>query len=167
MAAVAGTLAQLAAEAAQAAGCAEAIVENGGDIYIITDRPVAVGIYAGDNPIAANLAFHVTPEQTPLAICSSSSAMGHSLSLGQCDLATVVADSGALADAAATLIGNRIHAEADIEPALNEAAAIPGLRGVLAMKGEKLGMWGKLPRLVRNADAATRVKITRDYRNRG
>lgn len=167
MAAVAGTLAQLAAEAATAVGCAEAIVENGGDIYLITDREVTVGIYAGENPIAANLAFHITPADAPLAICSSSSTMGHSLSLGQCDLATVVADSGSLADAAATLVGNRIHNEADIEPALQEAAAIPGIRGVLAVKGDKLGLWGKLPRLVRNKDATTQAKITKDYRNRG
>jgi len=167
MAAVAGTLAQLDAAAAAAAGCAEAIVENGGDIYIITDREVTVGIYAGDNPIAARLAFHITPADAPLAICSSSGTMGHSLSLGQCDLATVVAESGALADAVATLVGNRIHTEADIEPALNAAALIPGIRGVLAVKGEKLGIWGKLPRLVRNTDATTGAKITRDHRNRG
>ncbi|MHB9130074.1 MAG: UPF0280 family protein [Armatimonadota bacterium] len=167
MAAVAGTLAQLAAEAGRAAGCPEAIVENGGDIYLITDREVTVGIYAGENPIAANLAFYITPADAPLAICSSSSTMGHSLSLGQCDLATVVADSGSLADAVATLVGNRIHTEADIEPALNAAATIPGIRGVLAVKGEKLGIWGKLPRLVRNTDTNTRAKVTRDHRSRG
>lgn len=82
MAAVAGTLAQLAAEAGISAGCREAIVENGGDIYMITDREVTVGIYAGENAVAARLAFHITPADAPLAICSSSSTMGHSLAWG-------------------------------------------------------------------------------------
>lgn len=166
MAAVAGTLAQLDAEAAAAAGVGEVIVENGGDIYLIGDREVTIGIYAGANAVAAQLAFRIVPAEMPLAICSSSGAMGHSLSLGQCDLATVVADSGALADAAATFLGNRIHDESDLESALQAAAAIPGLRGVLAVKGERLGLWGKLPQLVRNRDATTHAKITRDFRHR-
>jgi ApbE superfamily uncharacterized protein (UPF0280 family) len=165
MAAVAGALAQCAAEAGIAAGCTEAIVENGGDIYLITDREVTVGIYAGDNPIAASLALHITPADAPLAICSSSSTMGHSLSLGYCDLATVVADSGALADAVATFVGNHIFSEADIEPTLNGAASLPGVRGLLAVKGERIGICGKLPKLVRNTDASTRAKITRDFRS--
>ena len=165
MAAVAGTLAQLDAEKAAAAGCTEAIVENGGDIYLITDREVVIGIYAGDNSVAANLAMHIMPADSPLAVCSSSGAMGHSLSLGSSDLVTVVARSGSLADAVATLVGNRIHAEEDIEPALNEAAVIPGLRGVLAVKGERMGLWGKLPKLVRNKDPRTQAIITKDYRH--
>lgn len=165
MAAVAGTLAQLASEAGIAAGCNEAIVENGGDIYLICDREITIGIYAGENKFAAELAFHITPDETPLAICSSSSSMGHSLSLGNCDLATVIAENAALADAAATLVGNHIHCEADIEPTLQKAATIPGIRGILAVKGEKIGIWGQLPKLVRNADSTTRAKITRDFRN--
>ena len=52
MAAVAGTLAQLGVEAAMAAGIDEAIVENGGDIYIHAQEPVTIGLYAGDNAIA-------------------------------------------------------------------------------------------------------------------
>lgn len=167
MAAVAGTLAQLAAEAGIAAGSREAIVENGGDIYLIIDHDITIGIYAGENNFAANLAFHITPEETPLAICSSSSNMGHSLSLGKCDLATVLAKNAALADATATWLGNQIKCEADIEPALKKAAQIPGIRGILAVKREKMGIWGKLPKLVRNVDANTQGKITKDYRNRG
>lgn len=166
MAAIAGTLAQLAAEAGIAAGCREAIVENGGDIYLIIDQAIPIGIYAGENKFAANLAFHITPAETPMAICSSSSNMGHSLSLGQCDLATVIAENAAIADATATLLGNQIHCEADIEPALQKAATIPEIRGVLLVKGEKIGIWGKLPKLIRNADVNTQKKITRDYRNR-
>lgn len=162
MAAVAGTLAQMGAEAAMAAGCPETIVENGGDIFIHSDTEVTIGIYAGDNAIAGKLAFRLDPRDLPLALCSSSSKMGHSQSFGQCDLATVVAKDGALADAAVTLVCNRIKTEHDLTPVLNEVGAILGIDGILAVKNGKIGMWGKLPELVRNQDAAARSKITRD-----
>jgi ApbE superfamily uncharacterized protein (UPF0280 family) len=72
MAAVAGTLAQLGAEAALADGCAEAIVENGGDIFLAAARPVTIALHAGA-ALGSRLAFHIEPQQTPLALCSSSS----------------------------------------------------------------------------------------------
>ena len=165
MAAVAGTLAQMGAEAAMAAGCPEAIVENGGDIYIHAASEVTIGIYAGDNAIAGKLAYHLEPDRLPLALCSSSSKMGHSLSFGRCDLATVVAKDAALADAAVTLVCNLINKEADLEPVLNEVGKIAGIDGILAVKNAKIGMWGKLPALVRNQDLNTREKITRDSRS--
>jgi ApbE superfamily uncharacterized protein (UPF0280 family) len=165
MAAVAGTLAQLGAEAAMATGCTEAIVENGGDIFIYATSAVTIGIYAGDNAIAGKLAFHLEPERLPLALCSSSSKMGHSLSFGRCDLATVAAKDGALADAAVTLVCNRIRSEADLTPVLDDVGAIPGIEGIFAVHSGKVGMWGDLPPLVRNEDGEARRKITRDLRS--
>ncbi|MDD2464603.1 MAG: UPF0280 family protein [Desulfobulbus sp.] len=165
MAAVAGTLAQLGAEAAMAAGCSEAIVENGGDIYIHAESAVTIGLYAGDNAIAEKLAFRVAPERLPLALCSSSSKMGHSLSLGRCDLATVVAKEAALADAAVTLVCNLIKSEHDLTPVLNDVGATAGIEGIFAVHNGKVGMWGDLPELVRNEDADARRKITRDLRS--
>lgn len=162
MAAVAGTLAQLGAEAAMAQGCTEAIVENGGDIFIHAASAVTIGIYAGDNAIAGKLAFHLEPERLPLALCSSSSKMGHSLSFGRCDLATVAAKDGALADAAVTLVCNRIRSEADLTPVLDDIGALPGIEGIFAVHSGKVGMWGNLPPLVRNEDGEARSKITRD-----
>ncbi|MFT5699621.1 MAG: ApbE superfamily uncharacterized protein (UPF0280 family) [Desulforhopalus sp.] len=162
MASVAGTLAQFGVEAAQAVGCQEAIVENGGDLYIMSPTPVTIGIYAGDNSIGAQLAFHILPEELPLAICSSSSKMGHSLSFGHCELATVVARDAALADSAATLVCNRISSEADVTQVLEEVGQIEGIRGILVVKNSKIGLWGTLPQLVRNQDNETLAKITRD-----
>ena len=163
MASVAGTLAQMGVEAAQAAGCREAIVENGGDCFIHSDTEVTIGIYAGkNNPIGNQLAFRIAPQDLPLSLCSSSSKMGHSLSFGQCDLATVTAKDGALADSAVTLVCNLIKAENDLTPVLNDVGAIAGIEGIFAVKNGKIGMWGHLPQLVRNQDAATSEKITRD-----
>jgi ApbE superfamily uncharacterized protein (UPF0280 family) len=160
MAAVAGCVAQMAAEAAVRAGATEAVVENGGDIYLFSPQPVVVGLYAGRSPLADRLAFLVQPEQLPLSICSSSSLMGHSVSLGQCDLATVVAKDGALADAAATLAGNAVKTPADIDPALDLVSRIPGVLGVLLVKDDRVGLVGDLPQLVRQQDPGFPRKVT-------
>ena len=165
MASVAGTLAQIGVEAAKEAGCNEAIVENGGDMYIMSPTPVTIGIYAGDNSIGAQLAFQLTPEELPLAICSSSSKMGHSLSLGDCELATVIAKDAALADSVATLTCNSISHERDVELVLDKVGQIEGIRGILVVKNSKIGLWGDLPKLVRNQDNETLAKITKDPRS--
>ncbi len=165
MAAVAGTLAQLGAEAALADGCDEVIVENGGDIFLVAARPVTIALHAGA-ALGSRLAFHIEPQQTPLALWSSSSTMGHSLSLGRCDLATVASRDASLADAAATLVGNLVRRERDLTPALERVGAIPGIDGILAVVGGRIGLWGHLPPLVRNEDATTGSKITRDLHAR-
>ena len=149
MAAVAGAMAQCAAEAGLAAGADEAIVDNGGDIYLRTIKPVVVGLYAGSAALGDKLAFSLQPDETPIAICSSSSKMGHSLSLGRCDLATVVAKDAALADAAATQAANLVETAADINAALNRIAAIEGVAGVLIVNDDQVGLAGSLPSLVR------------------
>ena len=164
-AAVAGTLAQLGAEAALADGCDEVIVENGGDIFLVAARPVTIALHAGA-ALGSRLAFHIDPQQTPLALCSSSGTMGHSLSFGRCDLATVASRDASLADAAATLVGNLVRRERDLTPALERVGAIPGVDGILAVVDGRIGLWGHLPPLVRNEDATTGSKITRDLHAR-
>ena len=116
MAAVAGAIAQFAAESAMDGDGDDVIVENGGDIYMKVARPMAIGIHAGSKSPFNGLAFHVEADDTPLAICSSSGMLGHSMSLGACDLATVVARDAALADAAATLAANQVTSPEDLEP---------------------------------------------------
>jgi hypothetical protein len=56
----------------------------------------------------------------------------------------VVADSCALADAAATSIGNLIDSAADIESAINAGRHIKALNGIVVIADEKMGMWGDL-----------------------
>jgi ApbE superfamily uncharacterized protein (UPF0280 family) len=149
MAAVAGAMAQLAVEAALRAGAEEVIVDNGGDIYLQTVEPVIIGLYPGESGPIGRLAFSLQACDTPLSICSSSGKMGHSLSLGQCDLATVVARDAALADAAATLAANLVKAVCDVEPALNQIVSIEGVDGVMIVKEGHVGLAGKLPPLVK------------------
>jgi len=149
MAAVAGAMAQLAAEAALAAGSPEALVENGGDIYIHAAEPVVVGFHTGTAELAGQIAFSLKPHETPIAVCSSSGKMGHSMSLGQCDLATVVAKDAALADAAATMAANLVRTVEQVDSALERIAAIEGIDGLMIVKDDRVGLAGRLPRLVK------------------
>ena len=165
MAAVAGTMAQLAAEAAIDDGADEAIVENGGDMFLVCRQQAVVGLYPGPGPLADTLALAVEPNATPMAICSSSGTMGHSASFGQCDLATVVSRDAALADAAATLAANMVKTPDDLNSALERILAIEGVDGLLLVKGDRIALAGHLPPLVRNRDAELTVKVTRDPRS--
>ena len=149
MAAVAGAMAQCAAEAALQAGEPEVIVENGGDIYLKAATPVTIGLMTGASELGDRLAFSLTPEWTPISICSSSGKMGHSMSLGRCDLATVVAADAALADAAATQAANLVKTVDDVNPAVERIAGIAGIDGVLIVQGDRIGLAGQLPPLVR------------------
>ncbi len=151
MAAVAGAMAQIAAEAALAAGAHEAIVDNGGDIYLKAMEPVLVALGTGTAKLADRLAFLVQPQETPLSICSSSGKMGHSMSFGLCDLATIVAKDAALADAAATQAGNLVKTVEDVDAALEKIMRIEGVDGVMLVKDDRVGLAGHLPRLTKTA----------------
>ena len=155
MAAVAGAIAEYGVITSVES---EVIVENGGDIFL---RCVSDVIVAIEGRSIHEIAFRITPESSPIAVCSSSSRMGHSLSFGDCDLAVVVSGNGALADAAATMVCNAVSNEADIEGAVSRAARIPGIRGALVIRDGKIGMAGRLPEIVKHTDPDLRSKVTR------
>jgi ApbE superfamily uncharacterized protein (UPF0280 family) len=149
MAAVAGAMAQCAAEAAIGAGAVEAIVENGGDIYLQAAEPVIIGLGTVTAELAGQLAFSLQPRDTPISICSSSGQMGHSESRGRCDLATVVSKDAALADAAATQAANLVMTVKDVDSALKRIASIEGIEGVVIIQNDRVGLAGQLPPLVK------------------
>ena len=168
MASVAGGFAQMALEAAEKEGISPVVVENGGDVCLKTEKELILGLYAGEpggtardaGLYGASLAFRI-PAGESLAVCSSSGTMGHSLSLGRCDLATVTAADGFLADSAATLAANLVCRPEDIQAAVERVLAVPGVKGVLIVLGDRIGMGGTLPDLVRNRDRGFRSRITR------
>jgi hypothetical protein len=120
------------------------IVENGGDVFIKTDTPLTVGIFAGKSPLSLRIGIRLSGGPKPMAVCTSSGTVGHSLSLGQADAVCVVADSCSIADAAATAIGNQIQSIADIGYAIGKGKGIENIRGIIIIVGEKMGMWGEL-----------------------
>jgi len=141
MAAVAGTVAErVARDLAVYSG--EVIVENGGDLYLIGRTARRVLLLAGDSPLSGKLALAIPAEELPCAVCTSSGRVGHSVSLGSAHAVTVLAEDGAIADAAATAAGNLVHGDDDIERALDRALSVAGVRGAVVVAGERVGALG-------------------------
>jgi len=143
MAAVAGAIAESVGVALQAIS-RNVIVENGGDVFLATERETTVGVFAGKSPLSMRLGLRIPPDQTPCGLCTSSGRVGPSLSFGQADAVTVWASSTALADAAATALANRVVAPEDIEPTLDVARFTEGLKGALVVLRDRIGVWGPL-----------------------
>jgi len=145
-----GPMAAVAGAFAEAVGrellkySAQVIVENGGDIFIASNKPRLVGIYAGSSNFSEKIALEIGSKDTPCGICTSSSTVGHSLSLGKADAVVVISPSTSLADAAATSICNKIQTEADIDKAINSANKIEGIKGIFIIFKDTFGAWGNI-----------------------
>jgi hypothetical protein len=122
----------------------EVIVENGGDIFIRSERVRRIGVFAGPSPFSNRLTLEIQPHQTPLGVCTSSGTVGHSLSLGQADAVVVLAPSAALADAVATAAGNLVQEEDDLQAAVDFAMGIKSVIGAVAIKNDKLAAAGNI-----------------------
>ena len=122
----------------------EVIVENGGDIFLKSLRKRTVGIYAGKSPLTGKIGLEINGQDTPLGICTSSGTVGHSLSFGKADAVIAVARSATLADAAATAIGNLVSQPGDITRGIEFAKSIEGLKGVVIIKEDNIGLWGEV-----------------------
>jgi len=148
MAAVAGVIAEFVGKGLLQNGCREVMVENGGDIYINRSRDCIVAIFAGESPLSLRVGVKLASGNMPMGVgvCTSSGTVGHSLSFGLADSVTVIAGSTALADAAATRLGNEIGlssgGDSGIQAALALSRKISGVLGVVAICGEKIGAVG-------------------------
>jgi len=141
MAAVAGAVAESVGKSLQTLS-RQVVVENGGDLFLKARREITVGLFAGRSPLSMQMGLRIQPEDTPCGICTSSGKVGPSLSLGKADAVTIWAPSTALADAAATALANRVVAPEDIEPTLELAKTIHGLKGALVVFEDRIGVWG-------------------------
>lgn len=141
MAAVAGAMAEHVARGL-AEYSDEVIVENGGDCFLVGSVERTVAIHAGASPLSDRVGIVVAPEQLPVAVCTSSATVGPSVSLGRADAAVVVSSSGALADAAASALGNRVHCAQDVDAALEHVRAIDGVIGAAVVIGDTMGVTG-------------------------
>jgi ApbE superfamily uncharacterized protein (UPF0280 family) len=143
MAAVAGAVSEKVGQRLLAS-CAEVVIENGGDIFLSVRRPLTVGIFAGSSPLSMKIGLRIPPDTGIQAVCTSSGTVGHSRSFGKADAVCVLSHSCALADAAATALGNRVHTSADAPLAIAWGRTIPGLQGILVIVGEKMAAWGQI-----------------------
>jgi ApbE superfamily uncharacterized protein (UPF0280 family) len=136
-----GPMAAVAGAIAEAVGkdllvfSPEVIVENGGDIFLKISEKRLVGIYAGQSSFTKKIALEIMPGETPLGIGTSS---------GSVDAVIGLSSSAALADAAATALGNMVKTADDIPKAIEKARSIEGLRGVVIIVGDQMGIWGRV-----------------------
>ncbi len=143
MAAVAGAMAEFVGKELLVFS-PEVIVENGGDIYLKSLKKRTIGIYAGKSPLSGKIGLEIEGRDTPLGICTSSGTVGPSLSFGTADAVVTLSASATLADAAATAIGNIVKTPNDISRSIEFGAIIPGLKGLVIIKGENMGLWGEV-----------------------
>jgi ApbE superfamily uncharacterized protein (UPF0280 family) len=122
----------------------DVIIENGGDVFMMTGFPLVAAVYAGKSPLSGKIGVRIEPSGEPVAVCTSSGTLGHSLSLGRADAALVISGSATLADAAATAIGNRVQSKGDINPAIDFGKEIQGVEGIVVILGKEIGLWGNL-----------------------
>lgn len=152
MACVAGTISELSVKYLIENDSKYSIVENGGDIAMINDEKVICGIYSNNEVLGNRIGFEISARKKPLGICTSSGKIGHSISFGQSDSVTVIADSPSTADGLATRIANSVTgntSESRVSNALETAEEFREFfKGVLIISDENIGTVGKLPKIV-------------------
>ncbi|MFH1645034.1 MAG: UPF0280 family protein [Candidatus Omnitrophota bacterium] len=143
MASVAGAIAGLLGEHLLQYS-SQIIIENGGDIYISSDKKRRLCVYAGKSCFSERIAIEIGPEDTPCGICTSSGTVGHSHSFGKADAVVVISRNADLADAAATQICNKVKIDSDIEKAIDWGKGIDGLNAILIVLKNRIGVWGNI-----------------------
>ena len=139
MAAVAGAVAESVARALSSHS-KTVIVENGGDVYALSNGNIRFGLYAGESsPFKDTLTFEVDATNG-VAVCTSSGKIGPSLSFGHADAVAAIHHSGSHADAAATAIANRIQTPDDVGREVDAISTAGQLVGLIACMEDKLGL---------------------------
>ncbi len=170
MATVAGALADLMLNAMKESEknfipARVALVENGGEIAIDSEKLMRIALYAGENKLNLNIGFLIEKKDCPIGIATSSATVGHAISLGQADAVTIFAENATLADGAATRIANLVKGddvEKSIKTALDATEDIPGIRAALISRGNKVGQIGNLPKIFKiigNKDQILKAKL--------
>ncbi len=157
MASVAGTIASYAVRRMVEAGAKVAVIDNGGDIAIVSNRPLIVGIYPSDFAL-------IIESDGFYSICTSSGKLGHSISFGHADAATVLAENASIADALATALCNSIKNDTsknELKVKLDKfyRKYRKFINGAIVIKDNLIGTVGRLPKITKadiNLDLITR-----------
>jgi hypothetical protein len=156
MACVAGTISELSLRHLISKKSRFSIVENGGDIALITDKKVLCGIYSDNEILGNEIAFEIKAKNSPLGICTSSGKIGHSISFGSSDSVSVISSSASLSDALATRIANDVNGETSesrVSNALETAESYSDLfSGALIISGDNVATVGRLPKIVKTRE---------------
>ncbi|MFA6681712.1 MAG: UPF0280 family protein [Sphaerochaeta sp.] len=145
MASVAGAIAQeVGSVLKRKFSLDEIVVENGGDLYIDTLKPLSVTLFAGSNKLSGKVSIIVDMEHCPLGVCTSSAKVGHSHSFGRADAVMVACKDAALADAYATAFCNMVREEADVERVSRLMNEKEEILSALVLLDTKLALCGQL-----------------------
>lgn len=150
MAAVAGVLADLAVQDMLNIGCEVAVVENGGEVSAVSNRPIDLALLAGDSPLSKQIGFRL--EEFPVGVATSSGLFSHALSFGEAEAVTIFAVNAGLADAVSTAVGNVIKGndyQRAIEQGINKARSIEGVKGVFISYKGFVGKGGQIPKIIK------------------
>jgi ApbE superfamily uncharacterized protein (UPF0280 family) len=150
MAAVAGAIADIAVEDMKQEGCEVAVVEDGGEISAQSNRPVDVAVTAGEEPLSKRFGFRLS--EFPIGVATSSGRFSHALSFGEAEAAIVFCKEAALADAAATAVGNVVKgedAQVAIKAGMRMGLSIEGVEGLLILYLGQVGTAGKIPQIIK------------------
>lgn len=145
MATVAGAIAAAGIDAMIGAGATFGVIDNGGDIALVSDRDVRVGVHAGSAPLSDRIAFVVPPHKEPFGICTSSATVGPSISFGVADAVTIFARDPLDADAWATAICNELRPD---DRRILDTIDPGRVQGVYAIMGERVVQWGHVPPVI-------------------
>jgi ApbE superfamily uncharacterized protein (UPF0280 family) len=144
MAAVAGAVADCVGQQLMQSQT-DVIIENGGDIFVDTRKPIVFTLYAGENsPFSGKLKFKPKLSGSSFGVCTSSGTVGHSYSQGRADAVCVVSQTASQADAAATAMGNKVKRTKDIGLVIQEASNNHNILGIIVALEDKLGIWGQV-----------------------
>ncbi len=148
MAAVAGVIADLAAETMIRNNAYVAVVENGGEAALYSERPLVISVGAGNNLLSDKVGFKV--KSFPCGVATSSGRHSHAYSKGDADSVTVFAVNAGVADAAATAAANMVNGipGEDVKAGVDTALRIRGVFGALAIRDENVSLGGALPQIV-------------------
>jgi ApbE superfamily uncharacterized protein (UPF0280 family) len=149
MAAVAGVLADLAVQDMVDTGCKVAVVENGGEVYAVSNQPIDIAFVAGEEPLSKEMGFRL--KDFPIGVATSSGRFSHAFSFGDADAVTIFATDAGLADATATAVANLITGDdisGVIKRGLDRALGINGVTGVFILYRGVVGKAGTVPELL-------------------
>jgi len=152
MASVAGAIAEILCKKCVDLGFEAGIIENGGDIGLFGDREFKIQIYAGKSLFSNKFFIKINPAKITdnvLGICTSSASVGPSISFGDSDATTVIADSPSLADAFATYLGNLVHYDKNddennrnnIKEVIEIGKKFNSIKGICIIVKNKIGVW--------------------------
>lgn len=143
MAAIGGVVAEYVAKGLEPLSH-EVIVRNRSDAYMLGDVDRVVALRAGALTLTGRLGMRIPGALLPLAVCTSYGTIARPDATDRVDAATVMAHDGALADAVATALANRVHTAEDVQRAMDACRGIIGVLGLLVVVDGHLGAWGTM-----------------------